>query len=69
MDKNLQLEREHKTASGYLREEHGTSSSRQILHPAAFRFKEGRFLATHPPSCHPQRMFGCPENEKENERK
>ena len=60
---------EHKTASGYLHEEHGTFSSGQILHPTAFHFKEGRVLAAHPPSCHPRRVFGYPENGKENKRK
>ena len=60
-DKNLQLEREHKTDSEYLHEEHGTSSSLKILHPAAFRFKEKQVLAAHPPSCHPRRVFGGPE--------
>ena len=28
-----------------------------------------RALAAHPPSCHPRRVFGRRENEKENERK
>ena len=36
----------------------------KILHPAAFHFKEGRVLANHPLSCHPLRVFGCPESAK-----
>ena len=27
-------------------------------------FKEKRVLAAHPPSCHPRRVFGCPESAK-----
>ena len=34
-----------------------------------FYFKEQEVLSAHPPSCHPQRVFGRRENEKENERK
>ena len=68
-DENLKLNKENSDGSGYLCEEHGTSSSLQILHPTAFSFKEGGVLTNHPPSCHPRRLFGCPENEKENERK
>ena len=47
-------------------------SSLKIMYPAAFHFKEERVLAAHPPSCHPHRVFGCPESGrkmKENERK
>ena len=47
-------------------------SSLKIMYPAAFHFKEERVLAAHPPSCHPQRVFGCLESGrkmKENERK
>ena len=40
------------------------SNSLKILYPAAFHFKEERVLAVHPPSCHPRRVFGCPENGK-----
>ena len=40
------------------------SSSLKILYPVAFHFKEERVLAVHPPSCHPRRVFGCPENGK-----
>ena len=50
----------------------GTSLSLQILHPTAFCFKEEGVLAAHPPSCHPRRVFGCPESAKkmrENEEK
>ena len=36
----------------------------QILHPAAFHFKEGRVLAEHPLICHHQGVFGCPESAK-----
>ena len=40
------------------------TSSLKILYPAAFHFKEERVLAVHPPSCHPRRVFGSPENGK-----
>ena len=40
------------------------SSSLKIMYPAAFHFKEQRVLAVHPPSCHPRRVFGFPENGK-----
>ena len=40
------------------------SSSLKIMYPASFHFKEERVLVVHPPSCHPQRVFGCPENGK-----
>ena len=36
----------------------------QILHLAAFHFKEGRVLAEHPLICHHQGVFGCPESAK-----
>ena len=39
-------------------------SSLKILYPAAFHFKEERVLGAHPPSCHPRRVFGCPESGK-----
>ena len=39
-----------------------------ILYPAAFYFKEERVLAAHPSSCHPWRVFGCPENERKWEK-
>ena len=39
-------------------------SSLKILYPTAFHFKEERVLAAHPPSCHPWRVFGCPESGK-----
>ena len=42
----------------------GTSSSLQILHPAAFCFKEEGILAAYPPSCHPRRVLGCLESAK-----
>ena len=42
----------------------GTSSSLQILHLAAFCFKEEGILAAHPSSCHPWRVFGCLESAK-----
>ena len=42
----------------------GTFSSLQILHSAAFCFKEEGILAAHPPSCHPRRVFGYPESAK-----
>ena len=67
-DQNLKLKRENSDGSGYLREKHGTSSCLQILHPTAFSFKEEGFLATHPPSCHPRRVFGYPENERKWEK-
>ena len=25
-------------------------------------------LAAHPPSCHPRRVFGCPESERKGEK-
>ena len=68
MDQNLKLKRENNDNNGYLHEKHGTSSCLQILYQAAFSFKEEEFLATHPPSCNPQRMFGCPENERKWEK-
>ena len=36
----------------------------QILHPAAFHFKEGRVLAEHPLICHHQGVFGRLESAK-----
>ena len=45
-----------------------TSRCLQILHPATFSFKEEGFLATHPPSCHPRRVFGSPESERKREK-
>ena len=67
-DQNLKLKKENSNGSGYLREKHGTSSCLQILHPTTFSFKEEGFLATHPPSYHPWRVFGCPENERKGEK-
>ena len=40
----------------------------RILHLVASHFKEERVLATHPPSCHPWRVFGCLENERKREK-
>ena len=40
------------------------SSSLKDPYPVAFHFKEERVLVVHPPSRHPQRVFGCPENRK-----
>ena len=34
------------------------------MHPAAFCFKEEGILATHPPICHPRRVFGRPKSAK-----
>ena len=31
-------------------------------------FKEEGGLATHPSSCHPWRVFGCPESERKGEK-
>ena len=45
------------------------SSSLKILYPAAFHFKEERVLAAHPPSFHPQRVFGYLENERKLEKR
>ena len=64
MDQNLKLKRENNDGNGYLHEKHGTSGCLQILHPSAFSFKEEGFLATHPPSFNPRRVFGCLENER-----
>ena len=36
--------------------------------PVAFLFKDKGGLATHPPSCHPQRVFGRRENERKWEK-
>ena len=36
--------------------------------PVTFVFKDEGGLATHPPSCHPQRVFGCLENERKWEK-
>ena len=44
------------------------SSSLKITYPTAFHFKEERVLAAHPPSCHPRRVFGCPESERKGEK-
>ena len=44
------------------------SSSLKILYPAAFHFKEERVLAAHPLSCHPRRVFGCPESGRKGEK-
>ena len=45
-----------------------TSNYLQILHPAAFFSKEEGFLATHPLSCHPRRVFNFLENERKLEK-
>ena len=45
-----------------------TFSCLRILHLIALTFKEEGFLATHPPSCHPRRMFGCPKSERKGEK-
>ena len=45
-----------------------TSSYLRILHLAAFSFKEEGFLATHPPSCHPRRVFDCLKSERKGEK-
>ena len=37
--------------------------------PSSLRLQGERVLDAHPPSCHPRRVFGCPENGNENERK
>ena len=34
----------------------------------AFAFKDEGGLATHPPSCHPRRVFGCPKSERKGEK-
>ena len=47
----------------------GTTSSLQILPPAAFYFKEEVVLAPHPPSCHPWRVFGNQERERKRREK
>ena len=44
------------------------SSSLKIPYLAAFHFKEERVLAAHPPSCHPRRVFDCPESERKWEK-
>ena len=36
--------------------------------PNSLPLRGKRALATHPPSCHPRRVFGSLENEKENEK-
>ena len=36
--------------------------------PVAVVFKDEEGLATHPPSCHPQRVFGYPESEGKREK-
>ena len=47
----------------------GTTSSLQILPPAAFYFKKEVVLAAHPPSCHPWRVFGNQERERKRREK
>ena len=47
----------------------GTFSNLQILHPAAFCFKDEGFLAEHPLICHHQGMFGCLESAKKMKEK
>ena len=63
------VQRKHKLPVCICVKNRGTSSSLQILHPTTFCFKEEGILIAHPPSCHPRRVFDCPENRKENERK
>ena len=40
------------------------SACLKILHLVALFFKEKKVLATQPPSCHPRRVFDCPESER-----
>ena len=41
----------------------------EILHPAAFFFKEDGILAEHPLICHHQGVFGCLESAKKMKEK
>ena len=36
--------------------------------PSILPLKEEGGLATHPPSCHPRRVFGCPKSERKGEK-
>ena len=47
----------------------GTFRNLQILHTAAFCFKEEGILAEHPLICHHQGVFGCPESAKKMKEK
>ena len=47
----------------------GTTSSLKISPSAAFYFKKEVFLAAHPPSCHPWRVFGNQERERKRREK
>ena len=47
----------------------GTTSNLKISPPAAFYFKKEVVLATHPPSCHPWRVFGNQERERKRREK
>ena len=47
----------------------GTTSSFKISPPAAFYFKKEVVLASHPPSCHPWRVFGNQERERKRREK
>ena len=58
------VQRKHKIVSEYLREDHENLQLPSDPAPSAFSFKEERILAAHPPSCHPRRVFGCPESER-----
>ena len=37
--------------------------------PVTVIFKDEGGLATHPPSCHPRRVFGFPESKRKGEKK
>ena len=63
-DLNLQLKGNTKLPVSTCVKTMEPSACRQILHPAAFPFKEEGFLANHPLSCHPQGVFGNRESGK-----
>ena len=67
-DLNLGLKRGTKTTVNTCVENMRTPCYTQIPCPITFLFKEERILATHPPSCHPRRVFGYPENERKGEK-
>ena len=75
-DLNLQLKGNTKLPMSTCVKTMEPSACLQILHPAAFHFKEERVLAAHPSSCHPRRVFDnqkrkrkCEKNEEKEKKR
>ena len=58
------LNRENSDGSGYLRENQGNLQEPSDPSPNSLLLQGGRDFSSHPPSCHPRRVFGCPKSAK-----